>query len=216
MRRSILMLWIITCLLITSSTVIATSTKITDFNPKNIAVAEVKMWKAYYDNDYPQLALSMVNSLVAQFNVSYYQAIAISFPAVKAARQFHRLSYGTPDAVYQRQVIPDLILYYQRLKQATQRNDWQPEALAQAELAWWVARRENQQQKIEFVGTKIADLYSLLYGVRNENIARAGYLRAQAADLRDRQSNQKGIDWQTIEDRLALSYHFLKLGINNN
>ena len=215
MRRAVFMLWIITSLLITSSTVIAMPPKITEFNPKQIAVAEAQMWKAYYDNDYPHLALSMVNILVAQFNVSHFQAISISIPAAKAARQFHRLSYGTSAAVYQRQVIPDLILYYHRLKQATHRNDWQPEVLAQAELAWWVARRENHQHEVKHVGARIAELYSLLYGVRNENIDRAGYLRAQAADIRDRQSNQNGVDWQTIEDRLALSYHFLKFGINN-
>ena len=213
MRRSVIILPVLLGLMLSSSTVIATPPRADQFDPRKIALAETKMWKAYYDRSYTQIAVNMVAILVAQFNVSYFQAVSISIPAAKAARKFHRLSYGTSHGAYQRDVIPDLTLYYQRLKQATFRKHWQPETLAQAELAWWIARRQKHPRKIWHVGNKIAKLYEHLYGTRNDNINRAGFLRAQAAHMRDTQSNRLGVDWKSIEDRLALSYHFLKLGI---
>lgn len=213
MRRATILIPVMLCLLLTSSSVIATPPRADQFDPRKIAVAEASMWKAYYDRSYAQIAVSMVAIMVEQFNVSYYQALAISIPAAKAAQKFHRLSYGTSMGAYQTQVIPDLTVYYQRLKQATGHKHWQPAALAQAELAWWVARRERHPRQIWHVGTKIADLYQQLYGKRNPNIDRAGFLRAQAAHLRDQQSNRLGVDWPSIIDRLTLSYHFLKLGI---
>jgi len=216
MRCSHIVISFTLMLLLVSSTVIATPPRIKDFDPKKVAAAEAQMWKAYYDGAYAELAISLVKIMVAQFNVPYSKAISISIPTASAARKFHRLSYGASDASYQRNVVPDLTVSYQRLKRAAQQQHWRPGALAQAELAWWLARRQQHSRKEQYVGDKIAELYQLLYGVSNDNIKRAAFLRAQAAHMRDQQSNRNGVDWKSIEDRLALSYHFLKLGINQN
>ena len=100
----------------------------------------------------------------------------------------------------------NLIAAYELIRESTD-GEFDAESVARAELAWWVARRDRQQNSAENAGKLIARLYAELYSRTNEGVERAGLLRAQAAVLRD----QGGInaDWQMIEQLLIESYREL-------
>lgn len=85
------------------------------------------------------------------------------------------------------------------------------DAVARAELGWWVARRTPGRNSPAQVGAEIANLYALLYGKTNPNLQKAGLLRAKAAYLRDQGGNSP--DWQEVERLLRESYEALVVGL---
>jgi len=185
---------------------------INDYDPKRIAHYETTMWKAYYKRNYQMLLQSLVSMLSEQFNLSGADALTIAASATQAARLFSQMPARTTLSQYHKQVLPSLILFYTKIKQKLG-GKWEPKAAATAELKWWIARRIPGKNKPEQVGRDIADLYVILYGARNEHVELAGYLRAKAAYIRDRQSRRGKIDWPRIEKMLVRSYQNLLLGI---
>lgn len=73
-------------------------------------------------------------------------------------------------------------------------------------------RRTPGRQDTETVGASIGALYALLYGRHNEKIEAAGFLRAEAAALRD--AGGANADWPQIESMLQVSYSRLLEGIS--
>jgi len=82
-----------------------------------------------------------------------------------------------------------------------------PDAVAHAELAWWVARRVPGQNSPEHVGSLIAEEYALLYETTPGAVAQAARLRAEAGALRDEQARSP--DWDAIGQLLQRSYREL-------
>ena len=82
-----------------------------------------------------------------------------------------------------------------------------PAAVARAELAWWVARRDPATNAVDNVGSLIASAYGAFYEVPVARVASAGRLRAEAAALRD-QGGQLA-DWKKVSALLHQSYRQL-------
>ena len=95
----------------------------------------------------------------------------------------------------------------------TTARDWtnatfDPAAVARAELAWWVARRNPGQNSPEQVGGLIADENALLYNVSRSQVLRPSILRARAGRLRDDGGDEA--DWKAVSDLLHQSYRELR------
>lgn len=176
-----------------------------DFDPKVVAGAETRMWQAYYSRNKEMLGLELVTLMHEQFGLSYGEAVDLTFVLGKAT-----MTFGAARGDYENAVLPGLLTFYTRVKELSG-GEWDPDAAARAELAWWVARRTPGEDSAEQVGAKIAELYAIIYGPTNENIERAGLLRAQAAVLRD--EGGQNADWATIEAMLVDSYTSLKAGV---
>ena len=174
------------------------------FNPDRIAVSETRMWQAYYSQDTQALGREMVRLLQSQFGLSLADSIDVGRDLAGAAMQFQSLG-GNYD-----QVLPRLERAYGRIKKITG-GTWSPTEAAQAELDWWVARRTPGRDSSETVGRSIARLYAVLYGKTNPAIEQAGFLRAQAAELRDKGS--ANADWKQVERLLRQSYRALRRGV---
>lgn len=172
-----------------------------DFDPARLAASETRMWQYYYARDGESMALEMISLLREQFGASLKTAYGIVEPMARGTMAFGR---GQHD------VLPYLEQSYERLAEACDRP-WNARELAEAELAWWVARRTPGQDSAEQVGAKIAHLYALMYGETNAAIERAGLLRAQAAALRD--TGRRNADWLGVERLLRDSYTALRDGI---
>ncbi|GAB4222630.1 MAG: hypothetical protein Tsb005_15060 [Gammaproteobacteria bacterium] len=186
---------------------------LSQFNTQVLATMEVQAWQAYYQRDYTQLWTALIVMLTEQFHVSTMQATVLSGRAVRAAQLFAEMPRNTSKARYQREVLPAVQAFYQHLKYVVQ-ADWDAQQVAQAELDWWVARRTPRKNNPQYVGQLIARVYSLLYGKSNIAIEKAGYLRAQAAHMRDQQRRRRHIDWKSIQGILEQSYALLLEGIN--
>lgn len=179
-----------------------------DFDAESIARSETNMWRAYYGGRGAELAFEMVSVLREQMGVSLLTAKAVVEPMARGAMAFHAQREG-----YGQTVLPLLEESYAALAEAVG-EDWDPRKMAEAELAWWVARRTPGEDSPEQVGAKIAELYALMYGATNGHIQRAGLLRAQAAALRD--AGGKDADWRQVESLLLESYTALLEGVRGN
>ena len=168
------------------------------FDPDKVARAEAQMWQAYYTDNRVQLALELITLLRTQHGLSLPEAKTIGELLVESAMKF-RAARGD----YERVALPELTEAYRRIRRATGAS-FDPETVARAELAWWIARRTPGQNSVERVGEKIADLYSVLYGSDHPSFVTAGLLRAEAAALRAAEGRE--VDWDRVEDLLRESY----------
>jgi len=176
-----------------------------NFDAKRVASAEARMWQAYYGKRMGTLAYEMTGLMREQMGASLWTTRQVIGPMAEGTRIFAR---GKCD--YDREVLPRLEDSYARLGRACG-EPWNPHEVAQAELAWWVARRTPGENAPEQVGAKIAHLYTLIYSRDNADVRQAGLLRAKAAALRDAGGNDA--DWPAIEALLLESYSALRRGV---
>jgi hypothetical protein len=177
-----------------------------EFNPPRLADLEVRMWQAYYAKERLRLFGLLVTMLHEQYHYSWATATLEGFHLARAASTFGDLRGGYDV------VLPDLEAAYAKAKSWTQ-AEFDPSAVARAELAWWVARRVPGQNSAEQVGGLIADEYALLYETSRARVEAAALLRAQAAALRDAQAGRP--DWDRIGRLLLQSYSELRSALSS-
>jgi hypothetical protein len=170
------------------------------FDPDRTADLEVDMWRVYYGHDTPRLFLDLVTMLHEQNRYPWAKAVHEAFYLARAASTFADSHSG-----YEL-LLPDLQDAYTIAKDWTH-AEFDPAAVARAELAWWVARRIPSQNSPEQVGGLIADENALLYGVPRERVLAASILRARAGRLRD--DGGENADWARVSDLLHQSYRQL-------
>ena len=170
------------------------------FDPDRLADLEVRMWQAYYSKERVRLFALLVTMLHEQYRYSWATAAEESVHLARAAATFADLRDRYD------QVLPDLEQAYAEARAWTGAA-FDPRAVAQAELAWWVARRIPGQSSPEHDGRLMADEYALLYETTPERVERAAVLRAEAGALRDADASRP--DWETIRRLLEDSYRDL-------
>jgi len=177
-----------------------------EFNPPRLADLEVRMWQAYYAKERLRLFGLLVTLLHEQYHYSWATATLEGFHLARAAATFGDLRSGYDV------VLPDLEAAYAKAKSWTH-AEFDPRAVARAELAWWVARRVPGQNSAEQIGGLIADEYALLYETTRARVEAAALLRAQAAALRDAQAGRP--DWERIRRLLLQSYSELRSALSS-
>ncbi len=174
------------------------------FEPERLAELELGMWQAYYAKEKVRLFGLLVTMLHEQYRYTWARSVRAGYHLARAAATF-----GDASGDYDR-VLPDLERAYEMARDWTG-SGYDPRAVAEAELAWWVARRQRNGPKT--VGALIAREYALLYEVPSERVAEAGWLRAFAAALRD--EGEAGADWPTIHVLLRDSYRSLHAAVRS-
>jgi hypothetical protein len=149
------------------------------FDADKVARAETRMWQAYYTGNQMQLGLQLIALLRNHHGLSLFEAKKVGELFASSAMKFRSASSD-----YDSISLPELTKAYGLIKQATDAR-FDPDKVAMAELAWWVARRTQGRNSAEQVGEKIAKLYGLLYDRDPQVFQKAGLFRAQAAELRD-------------------------------
>jgi hypothetical protein len=174
------------------------------FDPDRVADLEVDMWQAYYNQERVRLFRDLLTLLREQNRYSWARAGQQAFYFARAASTF---ASATGD--YDR-VLPDLTSGYAVMRNWT-RADFDPESVARAELAWWVARRVPGQSDPSNVGRLIAQVNALIYRVPAQRVSRASELRAEAAALRDTGGGRA--DWEAVSRLLHASYRQLHTAV---
>jgi hypothetical protein len=170
------------------------------FDPDRVADLEVDMWQAYYNKERVRLFRGLLTLLREQNRYSWARASQQSYYFAKAASTF---ASATGD--YDR-VLPDLTNGYAVMRRWTNAG-FDPETVARAELAWWVARRVPDQNDPANVGRLMSQVNALIYGVPADRVLRASEMRAEAAALRDR--GGASADWNAVSTLLRSSYRQL-------
>lgn len=191
------------------------------FDPLQVAQEEVAAWKDYYDNDIMSLIQHLSHLVIVEFRLNQLTAWTTVIPELTiAATIFKNLPHTSSQYTYEQSVLPHLTKAYEGIKEAWHAS-WDPQQAAKDELDWWIYRRDIKTLDPEIVGKKIADLYQLLYGQKDDkHFVRAGYLRAVAARYRDVcQSVWQQVqetDWMIIANILEQSYKEMLAGIQAN
>lgn len=173
---------------------------IREFDAAHTADLELRMWQAYYAKENVRLFALLVRLLRGQYHYSWAEAVLQGSRLARAAARF-----GNATADYERS-LPELTDAYAAARRRFNAG-FDPEAVARAELAWWIARRIPGQNAPEQIGELIAREYALLYEAPLDAVREAAVLRARAAALRDAQAARP--DWTTIGRLLTLSYQTL-------
>lgn len=176
-----------------------------------VARAELEAWQAYYQKN-PELLIEKTAALLkTQYGIHDDEAVnSMAHDFFVAYQQFGSMPQNATEEAYRLEVQPLLTTAYTNLKSAVNAY-WDPELAARADLAWWVARRQNNQQDPERVGEKIQAFYAVIYGQNHAQcFSRAAYLRAVAARYRDLCQDKWGgasqEDWELIQTLLEQSY----------
>lgn len=178
------------------------------FNPQRMAQREAEMWRDYYDKHYVQLFWDVYASSRREFRFSPLDSARIALAASHAAKLFQPTTSREEASV----ALPPLEVYYGLLRKAAP-TDYDPGRVAQLELDWWQARRENVPP--QDYGKTIAEASSLIYGAENPAVAESGVLRAEAMAYRDARSGKMTDgDWRALSTQLAAAYGKLKEGIS--
>ena len=168
------------------------------FDTRAVADAETRMWFAYYSGEAPLISGYLEEMLRTQFGIDPYSSQEVARRMSIAAMRFRSTSGG-----YETNTLPYLTEAY-RVLAANAGASFNPYETAQAELAWWIARRSPETNSTEAIGARITDLYRNLYGGDHPSFETAGRLRAEAAALRD--AGRDHADWHRIRKLLRRSY----------
>jgi hypothetical protein len=179
------------------------------FDPPEMARLETSMWRHYYMQRYAPLFLDLYDVAHWQQGFSPLDSVRLALAGARAAKSFQpSASRAGAEAAF-----PHLTRYFRILARAAPVPVDARDA-ARTELAWWQARREAVRP--EQYGAIIARVSTLLYGIDNADVRRAGLLRAQAMDYRDvHGGNMTEADWSEIEKELQLAYGLLKKAVSS-
>jgi hypothetical protein len=175
------------------------------FDPDRTAAIEVGMWKAYYDQRRAALFFDLVTLTRETYRCPRSTAVRIAFHFARAASTFANIR-----TAYE-QLLPDIEDGY-RIARDWSGLTYDPDVIAKAELAWWIARRIPGKDSAEQVGGLIADLNAQFYGVSRDKVLEASILRARAGRLRD--AGGPYANWPEIGRLLTESYRSLHKAVN--
>lgn len=174
-----------------------------EFDPDRLAELEARMWQAYYRKERVRLFLGLVVLLHEHNYYPWPRALLVAFHLARAASLF-----SNTNERYEC-ILPHLEKAYAMERDCLQAG-FDPAAVARAELAWWIARREPSQNTRQ-VGLLIAEEHALFYEVSRDRVIEAAMLRAHAAHLRDEGGDNA--DWARVEDVLGQSYRSLRAAL---
>lgn len=139
-----------------------------------------------------------------QYRSPWGKAMRAAFHLARAARTF-----GDARSDYE-WAMTDLERAYVMSRDWTQ-GRFDPAAVARAELAWWVARRQADASAPENVGRLIARENALLFDVPEARVLETSVLRARAGRLRDEGGTHA--DWTEVSRLLRQSYRQLHAAV---
>ncbi len=186
--------------------------KIYDFEPARLADIETEMWRAYYDRLVLRLFRLSIQLLREQLALSPVSSIYNAYRLTMAAFVFKRGKVREDYLKALRWLIPFYRHLHARLEAL-----WQPEAVAESELEWWIIHRHDfgpgNTTKLE---KALAELCSAVYHLPTDQTAEFAYHRSQAmlisdAGLRAREKDKSfEPDWKAIYQELNTSYTSLR------
>jgi hypothetical protein len=179
------------------------------FDPAAMAALETAMWRHYYEKRYAALFLDLYQSARREQGYSPLDSVRLAVAAARAAKAFQpSTSRAEAEAA-----IPHLVAYFRVLARAAP-IAVEAEETARTELAWWQARREAVPA--DQYGAIIARVWTLLYGIDDADVRRAGIIRARAMDYRDAHAAaMTDADWASIAGELEMAYGLLKKAVSS-
>ncbi len=180
------------------------------FDADRVAWLETRMWEAYYAKQDLRLFLLLVRLVAQQFGLPWRRALTVAVMLTRPAMRFARTRTN-----YEA-VIPDIAAAYARIT-AECGADFDPHAVAERELQWWIVHRHPTEAGEAGLTEAIAALYAAVYRLPVERMREAARLRAEAAIRCDTGRDAEGVRgasyWPTVGDLLQRSYRALSVAV---
>lgn len=175
----------------------------TNFDPVKLARLEREVWEANASKQSMGLFLKVVSMLREQHGYTWAKALDAGFHRSRVIAAFRQTR------THMEQLLPDLERVY------TIERDWfdanfDPKAVATAELSSWIARRRPELSNEQYVGSLIAERDGLRYSVPPTTLSGSAVLEARAALMVDRDNP----DWTAISVTLRESFGTLHVTVN--
>jgi hypothetical protein len=180
---------------------------LTAFNPRNAGLYEARIWRAYYDHNWPLALLLLYRLLRSQFGLTRTQALRAASWGILAA-----IAWVPENHVRAR--VGRLITRFYRVVRAATGADFDPEAAGAAELRYWAVHRElsGQRGRPELVAA-LAGISTAVCGLGYEQALPSALARAQACELVDAitagQQDPTPHAWAAIAASLRRSHQLL-------
>jgi hypothetical protein len=186
--------------------------KITDFDPQEVARAEVGLWQSYYNHQFAKMFIQIFKVMHSQLHPGKLSALRLMWHAGIATARF-RLKRGHED--YD-QVLKSMTKYYKLISRHSSRP-FDYRKAAEAELVWWDKHRYPDKYKMTLAETLAAPM-AIIYGVDPKLLSDYGKFRAQAADIvtHEIEKHQDKNDWVAIEKLLIKSWSSLHSAVTRN
>lgn len=172
-----------------------------DFTPEQVAAHEVGLWQSARAGEEVGTFLHAVQLQREQYRLSWFRAVQAGFFLARAS-----LTFATMKERYER-VLPDLEAIAGVEKQWTGK-DIDPQAIARAELTWWVTRRLPHLNTVDQLGPLVGRDYELRYRLRPGAASDAATRRAEAMLMFDAEKVDPNIP--AITKALTDSYQALR------
>ncbi|HZS87858.1 MAG TPA: hypothetical protein VFE42_10270 [Chloroflexota bacterium] len=183
------------------------------FNPRNTGLYEARLWKAYYDRQWPRALALLFRLMRSQFGLSLVDAARATLWGIRASIIF------APPEHDDKAVLKALERFYTVVRNGSD-GRFDPHAAAAAELDYWIVHRRLAGQKgSAALKESLARLSACVYGLSPDQTHPSAALRAHACDLVDditggRQAPTHAA-WSAIEDTLRRSYALLRLELES-
>lgn len=182
-----------------------------DFDSHAVARLETATWRSYYEHRPVQLFVELTQLLRTQYHVSIVDSLRAAFAAAAAAERFQP---GRTHAEYAR-ALPDLERFYAIVGTGSD-TEFDPQAAARLELAWWIVHRERAQRANAVparhdvaLEDALAALQALIYKIPAQRLREHARARSDAMLFRDARAASGGVDvagWHEIERLLDRSW----------
>jgi hypothetical protein len=180
------------------------------FNPQMIAYYETEGWRAYYARNWLRAFGLMVCLSESQFHIPFPRSFLAVYHIIRASAAFVPRDHDL------RVVSRHLEAFY-RIAAEPSRGAFDPRAVADLELRYWVIHRElaetpdaDKRPLIEC----LAALHGALFGRAPAEMWDSAVSRVAAADAVDRitscRSADPSADWELVESSLRRAYSQVK------
>jgi hypothetical protein len=185
------------------------------FNPEMIAYYETEGWRAYYDRNWLRAFGLMVQLSESQFHVPFPRSFLAVYHVIRASVAFVPRDHDL-------ELVRRHLEQFYRIAAAANQGAFDPRAVADLELRYWVLHRElaetpsaDKRPLVECV----AALHAALFGRAPADLWESALSRVQAAAAVDQITSRRSIDpaadWALVESSLRRAYSQVKHAVGH-
>jgi hypothetical protein len=185
------------------------------FNPDAIAYYETEGWRAYYDRNWLRAFGLMVHLSESQFHIPFPRSFQAVYHVIRASIAFVPRDHDLD-------VVRHHLERFYRIAARANRGAFDPRAVADLELRYWVIHRDlatmPQADKHPLIAC-VAALHAALFGRAPAEMWESAVSRVAAAETVDlitsRRSLDPAADWVLVQAHLRRAYRQVKDAVNS-
>jgi hypothetical protein len=183
------------------------------FSPDMIAYYETEGWRAYYDRNWLRAFGLMVRLSESQFHIPFPRSFLAVYHIIRASVAFVPRDHDL-------RVVSRHLMAFYRIAAVANSGAFDPQAVAELELRYWVLHRELAEipdaDKRALIDC-LAALHAALFGRAPAEMRDSAISRVAAADAVDRITSRRAADpaadWALVEASLRRAYSQVKQAV---